>query len=126
SDLIGIALGTTPATFRQLNIYADQTPAASVLPFDELKSRYYLRLTAKDEPGVMASVTGILGNLGISLSAILQPESASGPTVPIVVTTHIANEGAMQKAIAQINALPSITAPTVLLRIVDQPEEFHP
>src|SRR5262249_53330988 len=55
SDLIGIALGTTPAQFKQLNIFPDQTPPAKVLPFEQLQSRYYLRLTAKDQPGVMAS-----------------------------------------------------------------------
>jgi len=126
SDLIGIALGTTPAQFRQLNIFMDQTPKADVLPFHELNSRYYLRLTAKDQPGVMAAVSTILGNLGISLSAILQPESTDGPGIPIVVTTHKANEGAMQKALGQIGTLPVITAPAVCLRIIEQPKEFAP
>ena len=106
SDLIGVALGTTPAMFRQLNVYMDRTGAANVLPFDELQSRYYLRLAAKDQPGVMAAVSTILGNAGISLSAILQPESEEGGAIPIVVTTHIAREGSMQAAIRQINALP--------------------
>ena len=55
SDIIGVALGTTPAQFKQLNVFADQTPRANVLPFDQLESRYYLRLTAKDQPGVLAA-----------------------------------------------------------------------
>jgi homoserine dehydrogenase len=125
SDLVGVALGTTLLQFRQLNVYFDQTPAAKVLPFEKLNSRYYLRLTAKDEPGVMAAVSTILGNQGISLSAISQHESLdAGASIPIVITTHVANEGAMQKAIGEINQLGTITAGCVCLRIIDQPKEF--
>jgi homoserine dehydrogenase len=128
SDLVGIATGTTLAQFKQLNVFADQSPKATVLPFKELNSRYYLRLTANDRPGVMAAVATVLGNQGISISAILQRESldegAPGGSIPIVITTHLANEGAVQQALRQINALPNITASTVCLRIVDQPREF--
>src|SRR5712672_2805700 len=50
SDLIGVALGSAQIEFRQLRILPDTTPNASVMPFNELQSRYYLRLMAKDEP----------------------------------------------------------------------------
>jgi len=124
SDLLGVALGTTPLAFKQLRIFPDTTPAASVLPFHELQTRYYLRLMVKDQPGVMGQVSQILGNNGISLSAILQRETEDGAKVPIVITTHLAAEGPMRKALEQINALPAITPPTVCLRIIDQPKEF--
>jgi homoserine dehydrogenase len=125
SDLVGVALGTTTSTFRQLRVFPDATPPAAVLPFDQLRSRYYLRLTAKDQPGVMAQAAGVLGQHGISLSAIHQRETTDdGQPVPIVITTHLANEGAMQAALRQINSLPPIAAPTVCLRIIDQPKEF--
>ena len=78
----------------------------------------------KDQPGVMGQVSQILGNNGISLSAILQRETEDGAKVPIVITTHLAAEGPMRKALEQINALPAITPPTVCLRIIDQPKEF--
>src|SRR5688572_6941742 len=74
ADLIGIAMGTTTAAFKQLRIFPDQTPAANVLPFHQLQSRYYIRLTAKDQPGVLAQVTAILGKNSISVSAIVQHE----------------------------------------------------
>ncbi|MBA3273500.1 MAG: ACT domain-containing protein [Chthoniobacterales bacterium] len=125
SDLLGVAMGTTPLAFKQLRIFPDTTSPARVLPFNELASRYYLRLTVTDEPGVMGAVSQILGENDISLSAILQRESTDdGASVPIVITTHLATEGPMREAIARINALPSIGAPTVCLRIVDQPKEF--
>ena len=124
SDIIGVALGTTPAQFRALNVFVDQTPRANVLPFDQLESRYYLRLTAKDQPGVLAAVTKVLGDNKISLASFLQHEVNGGDAVPLVLTTHLAREGAIQTALKQINALPTITAPCVCLRIIDQPKEF--
>jgi homoserine dehydrogenase len=124
SDIVDMALGVTDAAFNQLRIFPDLTPAARVLPFAELRSRYYLRLMAKDEPGVLAQVTHILGEQGISLSAILQHEMDEGNSVPVIITTHMAREGAMQLAVAQIDRLEAITAPGVCLRIIDSPEEF--
>ncbi|HEY8668653.1 MAG TPA: homoserine dehydrogenase [Tepidisphaeraceae bacterium] len=124
ADLVSTALGLTPAAFAALNIFPDTTPPASVLPFEQLQSRYYLRLMARDEPGVLAQVTRILGTHKISLSAILQHEANNGQSVPVVITTHRANEGAMQRALKEIAALSPIAPPTVCLRIIDQPKEF--
>ncbi len=124
ADLIGVALGTTPLQFKQLRVYPDSTQPANVLPVDDLQSRYYLRVTAKDAPGVMAQVTRILGDKSISLAAINQREANEGEMVPIVITTHLAKEGAMRQALKEIDALPNIQPATVCLRIVDQPKEF--
>ncbi len=124
SDMVGVALGTTPLAFKQLRIFPDTTPRAAILPFHELQTRYYLRLMVKDQPGVMGQVSQILGDNGISLSAILQRETDDRQTVPIVITTHRATEGPMSKALEQINALPTIAPPSVCLRIMDQPSEF--
>jgi homoserine dehydrogenase len=125
ADLVGVGLGTTAATFKSLRVFPDQTPRATVLPFERLHSRYYLRLTAKDQPGVLAQVTKVLGDQKISIASFVQHEVAGGgDSVPLVLTTHRAEEGAMRKAIRQINGLETITAPAVFLRIVDQPKEF--
>jgi homoserine dehydrogenase len=95
-----------------------------VLPIHQLQSRYYLRLMVKDEPGVLAQVTKILGDNRISLSAILQHEITEGQRVPVVITTHMANEGAMQSAMKSLDALEAVHGPSVCLRIIDQPQEF--
>lgn len=124
ADIVNVALGVTPLAFKQLNIYPDAVPRASVLPIAELFSRYYLRLMARDEPGVMAQVTKVLGQQKISLSAIMQHEVNHGQSVPIVITTHLAREGAVQQALKEIDALPAISGKTVCLRIIDQPREF--
>ena len=98
-----------------------------MLPPEQVRSRYYLRLTVKDEPGVMGQVSQILGTHNISLSAILQPETGDGagePVVPVVITTHQAAEGPMRESLKAIDALATVIAPTVCLRVIDQPKEF--
>ena len=124
ADLIGVAMGIHPLSFQRLNIYPDATGPADVLPFEQTHSRYYLRLTCRDEPGVMGQVTQILGRHGISLSAIRQRETDDEQYVPVVITTHRAREGAMRASLEALDALPTIQPPTVCLRIVDQPKEF--
>jgi len=125
ADMIGVALGTTPLAFRQLKIYPDTTPPADVLPFEQLETRYYMRLMARDVPGVLAEVAEALGRNGISLSAVLQRESDAGQHVPVVITTHKAREGSMRAALAAIDKLQTIQPPSACLRILDQPREFN-
>jgi homoserine dehydrogenase len=124
ADLVSVALGTTPLAFKQLKIFPDATSPANVLPIEELQSRYYIRLMARDVPGVMAEVTEALGRDKISLSAVLQRESDEGQYVPVVITTHMAREGAMRQALKAIDSLKTIQPPSVCLRIIDQPREF--
>lgn len=124
ADLVNVALGVTPLAFSQLKIFPDQIPSADVLPVEDTTGRYYLRLAARDEPGVLAQVTRILGEKKISLSAILQREANNGGNVPVVITTHIAREGSVQAALKEIDKLATIQPPTVCLRILDQPQEF--
>jgi homoserine dehydrogenase len=124
ADIVNVALGVTPLAFKQLNIFPDSTARANVLPIAELNSRYYLRLMARDEPGVLAAVTNILGKQKISLSAIMQHEVNRGKFVPVVITTHLAREGSVQMALKEINSLPGIEGPAICLRIVDAPKEF--
>lgn len=124
ADLINVALGTAQLAFSQLKIFPDQIPAAQVLPPADVTGRYYFRLKARDEPGVLAQVTRILGEKSISLSAVLQHEANDGHTVPVVITTHIAREGSVREALKEIDQLEAIDAPTICLRILDLPEEF--
>ncbi len=124
ADLVGVAMGVTPLAFQQLQIFPDSAAPARVLPFHQLQSRYYLRLMARDEPGVMAQAARVLGENKISLSAILQHEVNDGAFVPIVITTHRTTEGQVQSALKTINALPIVKEPTMCIRIIDLPQEF--
>ena len=71
------------------------------------RSAYYLRLAVVDKPGVLASVAKILATHKISLASVLQRESGKTP-VPLVLTTHVTEEGAMQKSLRAIGKLAAV------------------
>ena len=85
---------------------------------DEIESRYYLRIMAKDKPGVLAKVSKILGDNNISISGVSQKEEAK-PVVPLILTTHKALEKNMRKALKEINKLDVVKDKVVLVRIED-------
>ncbi len=88
----------------------------SILAMDEVETAYYLRMQAIDKPGVLAEVTKILGNSGISIEAILQKEPIAGAKhVPIIFLTQCVQEKNMNAAIKQIEQLDVIEG--VIMRI---------
>ncbi|MCG3180985.1 MAG: Homoserine dehydrogenase [Phycisphaerae bacterium] len=123
SDIVDIALGHAHRRFQTLRIWPGKTQAAQIVDTDQLFSRCYVRLTVVDRPGVMAQVTKIFGDCGISLSGLLQKEVAAGGTVPIVITTHLAREGDLRQAIEQIARLNVVKAPPVWFRVLEMPDE---
>ena len=89
-----------------------------VLTMDEVETAYYLRMLALDRPGVLADVTGILAELGISIEAIIQKEPAPGVAdVPIIMLAHRIRERQMNEAIARIEALASIKESVTRVRL---------
>jgi len=96
----------------------DQLSDLPVLPMEEVETAYYLRLQAQDKPGVLADVTRILADLGISIEAILQKEPRAGEnTVPVIILTQRVLEKHMNQAIAKIEALPSINTKIMRIRL---------
>ena len=80
-----------------------------ILPMAEVQTAYYLRMQADDRPGVLADVTRILGDAGISIEAIIQKEPMAGSDkANIIMLTHRVEEQHMNSAIATIEALPTI------------------
>jgi len=123
SDIISVATGQAKLLFDSATVWPDLTARASIMPADAVLQRSYLRLAAVDRPGVLARVTDILGQHGISLGAVLQHEAADETHVPVIITTHLARRGNLLLAIEQIDALDVIGAPTVHLPILDSPGE---
>ena len=96
----------------------DQLSSLPVLPMEEVETAYYLRLQAQDKPGVLADVTRILAEGGISIEAILQKEPREGEnTVPVIILTQRVLEKHMNRAITQIEALPSIGTKIMRIRL---------
>ncbi|MDD5320012.1 MAG: homoserine dehydrogenase [Methylococcales bacterium] len=89
-----------------------------VLSSDRFKTSYYLRLNAEDKPGVLADVTRILADHHISIEAIIQKEPPGEETaVPIIMLTQITLEKEMNAAIAEIEALKTVTGKVNRIRL---------
>ena len=96
----------------------DALSAEPVLPMSEVRTAYYLRMRALDQPGVLADITRILADLGISIDAMLQKEPGDGETlVDIIMLTHETVEKHIDRAIAQIQGLTSIPGAVTKLRL---------
>jgi homoserine dehydrogenase len=88
-----------------------------ILSIDEVVTAFYLRLQVADQTGVLARITGILAECDISIDALLQRESAEGEAqTDVIILTHDTVEGRMNRAIAQMQALPTVLAPIVRIR----------
>jgi homoserine dehydrogenase len=93
-----------------------------VRPMSAIRSAYYLRVMARDRPGVLAQVAGILGAHDISIASVIQKGRAGAAgTVPVVMMTHEAVEGHLRAALAEIDRLPVVVPPTVRLRVEGGP-----
>ncbi|MBD3183263.1 homoserine dehydrogenase [Candidatus Poribacteria bacterium] len=89
----------------------------SIKPVAEIETRYYIRVQVLDSPGVLAQISGILGDNSISISSVIQKERREGKTVPIVMMTHEAVEKNMQNALKEIDALSVVTPKSMLIRV---------
>jgi len=121
ADIVDVARTLTADPGNRVPHLAFQPDALSdvpVLPMEDIETAYYLRLLAADKPGVLADVTRILGDKGISIEAIIQKEPApDAAEVPIILLTHSIREGQMNAAIEQIEALASIHGEVVRIRL---------
>jgi homoserine dehydrogenase len=96
----------------------DQLSPLPVLPMSETETACYLRMRAVDKPGVLAEVTRILSEQGISIDAMIQKPCAEGENLAhVVLLTHLAREGAVDVAIANIEALEAINGKVTRLRM---------
>ncbi|QNN56272.1 homoserine dehydrogenase [Diaphorobacter ruginosibacter] len=92
-----------------------------VLPMADVVTSYYLRIRVSDEAGVLAKITGLLANAGISIDAVLQREAdevgGEGSTqTDLIILTHDTREGDMDRALAEIQGLPTVLAPINRIR----------
>ena len=128
ADLVDIArLHTADPEHRvphlafQPHTLTDAMGALPVLPMSEVVTSYYLRLRVADEAGVLAKVTGLLAEAGVSIDAVLQREAdevgGEGSTqTDLIILTHDTREGTMDAVIAQMQALPTVLAPITRIR----------
>ena len=140
ADIIDVvrALATDPEQrVPHLAFRPDALSSSPVLGPDDYECAYYLRLRAADRPGVLADITGIFGELGISIEAIVQKEpeladeldaeaagakaggnaASSEPEVPIILLSRRVREGLIREAIRRVDALDAVSGEVRMLRM---------
>jgi homoserine dehydrogenase len=121
ADVIDVvrALTTDPGNrVPHLAFQANALVDIPVLPAEQFRTSYYLRLKTEDKPGVLAEVTRILADHQISIEAISQKEPQKNKTtVSIIMLTQITLEKEMNAAIAAIEALTAVTGKVTRIRL---------
>lgn len=107
----------TLADVPHLAFIPEQLSDTKVLSSDEMTCGYYLRLTVKDELGVLADTTRILSDNGINIDAIMQRDAHKSGLVPIIILTLPVLEKQMNKAIKEIETLNAVAEPVVRIRL---------
>jgi homoserine dehydrogenase len=98
------------------------TPARNgckLAPPENIRGRYYVRLTVKDQPGVLARVASVMAKHEVSIATVIQSAAERAGAASLVLTTHESNERAIRKTLKQLASLGSVLEQPVLLRIGD-------
>jgi homoserine dehydrogenase len=122
ADLIDLAVGRAQRTFQTLRLWSGDGTHTRLRPSSDVRSRYYLRVLVLDRPGVMADIARELAAHQISISSVIQHEALDdheGDTVPLIVMTHTARTGDFRAAVALIDRLDSVTAPSTYYPVAD-------
>jgi homoserine dehydrogenase len=114
ADLIDIARGRLTPVWGAASGALSDAPSR---PMSTHVGAYYLRLMVVDRPGVIADVTAVLRDQGVSLESMLQRGRSPGEAVPVVLVTHETDETAMRAALARIDALDAVLEPPTMIRI---------
>ena len=88
-----------------------------IQPIEELRTSYYFRCSAKDSPGVLSKISGVLGENDISIYSVIQKGREVDGSVPVVMLTHEAKESSVRKALVQMEQLDVLTDKTMTIRV---------
>jgi homoserine dehydrogenase len=114
ADLIDIARNRHTPVWGAASAALSNAPS---VPMSSHVGAYYLRLMVVDRPGVIADVTAVLRDLGVSLESMLQRGRSPGEAVPVVLVTHETQESAMGEALSRIAALNAVLEAPTMIRI---------
>lgn len=119
ADIMDAARGSARQTFTKLQFFQNPRADLPVIPADKVRSRYYVRFTVKDQPGVMGKVATVLGEHGVSIASVIQKEPDASGTVPIVMLTHLTIEDRFREARKKIEALSFVHGGSAVFRVED-------
>jgi len=117
-DVVRVLTSDPENRVPHLAFQPDSLSDLPILKMEDVETAYYLRMQAKDEPGVLADVTRILGDKGISIEAIIQKEPEGDSTeANVIMLTHTVVEKQMNEAIQQIKSLDTISGEVIRIRM---------
>ena len=121
ADLVDVVRAMTTDPENRVPHLAFQADALSdhpILPISECESAYYLRVQAKDRPGVLAQVASILSARGINIESVMQKEAdEQDGLVPMILLTHRVAEQRMDDALAALEVLDDVAGPVMRIRV---------
>jgi homoserine dehydrogenase len=121
ADLVDVVRAMTSDPENRVPHLAFQPDSLSdhpILPIESCESAYYLRIQAKDHPGVLAQVASILSERGINIESIMQKEvEEQDGLVPMILLTHRVLEQHINDAITALEALQGVVGPVVRIRV---------
>jgi homoserine dehydrogenase len=122
ADLIDLAVGRAQRTFQTLRLWTADDSRTKLMPPENVRTRFYLRVLVEDRPGVLAEVARVLAEHQISIASVIQheaPDEVEGMRVQLVIMTHTAVTGAFRSAAADLDRLASLAAPCVYYPVGD-------
>jgi homoserine dehydrogenase len=122
SDIVDILLGKAKHTFERLRLFPGRSESLRVRSIGEVETRYYLRFSAVDRPGVLAKVAGEFGRHDISIASVMQKERHATHGVPLIILTHVAREANLRAALAGIEPQGIVEGPPVVTRVEGEHE----
>lgn len=110
----------SPGRVPPLGYPEDWTASSTVMNMADIVTNYYLRIQAKDMPGVLSKISGIMSEHSISIHSVIQKGRDRSRTVPVVFLTHRAREADIRTALKKIGDLNMVEGVPTILRIEDE------
>ena len=113
-DLLAVARDERP---NNTGFVTKELPKASIVPPEEWRSCYYVRVMVQDTPGVLRDLSGCMAAEGISMAQVIQ-KSDEGNGVPLVFMTHETTARAMSDALQRTMDAGLLKEPAVYFRVL--------
>ena len=119
SAVVGDCLDIISNPAKKIPYGPPESTVQGIKKIEDVVSKYYIRLTALDQPGVLHAISGILSDFDISLESVTQEKRSEGQAVPIFMVTHEASEMNIQQALDKIDQLAEVQQQSMLIRILE-------
>ncbi|MBI3087616.1 MAG: homoserine dehydrogenase [Candidatus Omnitrophica bacterium] len=116
SDIADVARNVALGIAKRVPAYCPAPRRLRLRRMDRVETRYYMRFTVIDKPGVLAKIAGVLGRFRISIASVHQKERKTARIVPVVMMTHEAREADVRRALSVIDGMGVVKSKTVAIR----------